>query len=366
MPRDDYAILMGISHYADPGFPPLQGPPRDVARFHQWLIDPKGGDVNPNQITSIVSPASPANVNPDQTPPTFNDFQSTFKQLITGGGNNIQYHSNSRLYLYFSGHGFCEYQNAMPHAAIYAANASRWAHYNIAGTLFALWAKEAAVFGEIVLVMDCCRDVEATKTLSPTFLPAITNLGSARNVKLFCIYAAPKGGKAQERPSPELNNQVHSLLTHALLDAFQHAPPDEKGNVTGQIIKGYLEDAWPTLCGSTPADPPEIYIPPKGDITFFRQPSARLLQKFRVSAWLTGDPVEIYDGRNQRFASLNLPEPGAASVVVTWADQTSETVPISDGAIGIPLPAGFYRVLLVSGAKERQQLFQAGGADVDL
>jgi len=364
MPRDDYAILMGISHYADPGFPPLEGPPRDVARFHQWLLDPQGGDVDPTHITSIVSPTPPPQVDPDQTPPTFVDFQSKFKQLITGGGSNIQYHSDSRLYLYFSGHGFCEYQNDMPHAAIYAANASRWAHYNIAGTLFALWAKKAAVFGEIVLVMDCCRDAEATKTLSPTFLPAVANLGTARDVKLFCIYAAPKGGKAQERPIPELNNQVHSLLTHALLAAFRHAPPDEKGRVTGQIIKGYLEDAWPGVCGDIPADPPEIYIPPNGDITFFRQPAARLPQKIHLTAWQPGELLEIYDQRNQLFASLTLPAENAVTVILDWADQTSEPVPINAGTLTIPLPAGFYRLSLATGAK--QQLFQAGGADVEL
>ncbi len=366
MPRDDYAILMGVSHYPDPGFPPLEGPPRDVDRFRRWLIDPQGGDVDPTHITTIVSPNPPPAVAPDQAIPQFRDFQVAFQQLITGGGGKITFHSDSRLYLYFSGHGFCEIRNQMPQAAIYAANASRLFNWNIAGTLYALWAKEAAVFGEIVLVMDCCRDAEATKMLMNPPLPAIANPGAARSVKLFCVYAAPKGGKAQERPIPELNNQVHSLLTHVLLDALRHAPADEQGNLTGEMIKGYVENAWSDVCGDIPADPPEIYIPPTGDIVFSRRPPARLEQHIRWASWTAGDSLEIYDGRNLLFATIALPEPGSPKATVTWADQKSETVKISGSSLILPLPAGLYRVRLLSGAQERQQLFQAGGPDVEL
>lgn len=366
MPRNDYAILVGISHYPDPGFPPLEGPPRDVQRFHDWLIDPQGGDVDPSHITTLLSPNPPPQVTPDQAPPLFSDFQVAFQHLITGGGGTLQCHSDNRLYLFFSGHGFCEIRNQMPQAALYAANASRLFNWNIAGTLYALWAKEVAIFGEIVLVMDCCRDAEATKMLMNPPLPAISNPGAARDVKLFCAYAAPKGGKAQERPMPELHNQVHSLLTHALLDAFKHATPDDQGNVTGHRIKGYLENIWPTICGDIPADKPEVYIPPTGDIVFFRRPPARLPQKIRISPWQPGDVAEIFDGRNQRFATLQLDPADSSVASIRWADESIESVPVSAGAVSISLPAGLYRVKLPTGAVERQQLFQAGGPDVEL
>jgi hypothetical protein len=366
MARTDYAILVGISHYPNPGFPPLQGPRRDVERFRNWLIDPQGGDVDPRHITTIVSPDPPASVAPEQAPPQFTDFQVTFQHLVTGGGGSLQYHSDSRLYLYFSGHGFCEIRNQMPQAAIYAANASRLFNWNIAGTLYALWVREAAVFGEIVLVMDCCRDAEATKLMLNPPLPVIVNPGAARNVKLFCVYAAPKGGKAQERPLPELNHEVHSLLTHVLLDAFRHAPSDAEGNITGQMLKNYIENAWPAACGAIPADPPEIYIPPTGDIVFSRRPPRRLAQTLRLTGWVAGDTLEIHDGRNQLFATLSLPAPGSAEGEVVWADRGKETLAFSDGVLILPLPAGLYRARLLGAAGERQQLFQAGGEDVRL
>lgn len=366
MPRNDYAILVGISYYPAEGFPPLEGPPRDVQCFYDWLIDPQGGDVDPGNITRLLSPDPPPQVTSDMAPPQFGDFQVAFQHLVTGGGRSIQNHSQNRLYLYFSGHGFCEIRNQMPQAALYAANASRLFNWNIAGTLYALWAKEVALFGEIVLVMDCCRDAEATKMLMNPPLPAIANPGSARDVKLFCIYAAPKGGKAQERPIPELDNQVHSLLTHALLDAFEHATPDEKGNVTGHRIKGYIEDIWPTLCGDIPADKPEIYIPPSGDIVFFRRPPTRISQKIRIASWLPGDSVEIYDGRNQLFAILKLSSDVNATCSIQWADESSENAPVQLSIVTIALPAGLYRIKREAGGEERQQLFQAGGPDVEL
>jgi hypothetical protein len=368
MAKADYAILLGISHYPDPGFPPLQGPPRDVQRFYDWLIDPTGGDVDPNHITTIVSPNPPPTVTPDQAPPQFTDFQVAFQKLITGGKNRIEYHSDSRLYLYFSGHGFCEIRNQMPQAAIYAANASRLFNWNIAGTLYALWAKEAAVFGEIVLVMDCCRDAEATRMLMNPPLPAINNPGAAQKVKLFCIYAAPKGGKAQERPIPELNGDVHSLLTHVLLDAFRHAPPDPQGQVTGQALKNYIEDLWPKACGNIPADPPEIYIPPTGDIVFFTRPPVLLAQNLVLHSWSAGETVEIYDGSNQLLVTLTpkVTDGFISAADLVWADGTKESLPVEDARVCVSLPAGLYRGRRLREGQWRQQFFQAGGDDVGL
>lgn len=366
MARDDYAILVGISHYPDPGFPPLQGPPHDVQRFYDWLVDPQGGDVDPSNIVTILSPDPPPKLPVNQVPPQFQDFQFAFQQLITGGSSGIQYHCQNRLYLYFSGHGFCEIRNQMPQAALYAANANRLFSWNIAGTLYALWAKEVALFGEIVLVMDCCRDAEATKSLTPPPLPAIANVGAARNVKLFCVYAAPKGGKAQERPIDELGGQVHSLLTHALLDALRHAPADEQGRVTGEMLKGYLENAWRALCGALPADPPEVYLPATGDIVFSLRPPTRLSQKIKPDSGAPGDLLEIFDGSSKLFGSLNLPITGSNSTSIRWADQRSETISIVDGALLVPLPAGLYRARLLSGHGEKKEFFEAGGPDVEL
>lgn len=368
MPRDDYAILVGISYYPDPGFPPLLGPPRDVQRIYDWLVDPQGGDVDPNNIIRILSPdPPPKGAGAGPVPPLFEHFQLAFQQLITGGGSGIKYHSKNRLYLYFSGHGFCEIREQTPQAALYAANASRLFNWNIAGTLYAQWAKEVALFGEVVLVMDCCRDAEATKMLMNPPLPAISNVGAARNTKLFCVYAAPKGGKAQERPIAELNHDVHSLLTHALLDAFRHAPPDDRGNVTGTMLKGYVENLWPSLCGALPADPPEFYIPPTGDIVFFRRPPARLNTRIKLVSGMAGDLLELYDGSGKLYGSLSLPAPGSTAVV-QWVDGSSEAIAVENGSLVlvVPLPAGFYRARLVSGAVEKKQFFEAGGADVEL
>ena len=44
---DDYAILVGISKYADTStFPELQGPVNDVELMKKWLTSPDGGGVS--------------------------------------------------------------------------------------------------------------------------------------------------------------------------------------------------------------------------------------------------------------------------------------------------------------------------------
>ena len=56
MAAADYAILVGISRYADPAFPSLTGPPRDVALIKEWLMSPKGGGMPEARIRTILSP----------------------------------------------------------------------------------------------------------------------------------------------------------------------------------------------------------------------------------------------------------------------------------------------------------------------
>src|SRR5205814_1559906 len=115
--------------------------------------------------------------------------------------------------------------------------------------------KAWALFDEIVLIMDCCRDAELTKKPTEPPLKEPTDVVPAQTVKLFELYAAPKGGKAQERRIPSRNNKVHGLLTHAFLEAIEHANPNAP-SVSTSDIKGYLENQWAAICGDQPADPP--------------------------------------------------------------------------------------------------------------
>lgn len=364
MDNNSHAILVGISRYADPSLRQLEGPVRDVRLMEQWLLQPSGGGLPRDNVTAIVSDESPGAslVNGDM-PPLFQDFLDAFMKLVrkpdrSGYIRRIE----SRLYLYFSGHGFCEKYDRSPHAALYVANTDRTLNWNIYGTYFAQWVKDQGLFGEIVLIMDCCRDAELVKTPLTPPLARATDVGPGQHVRLFELYASPRGGKAQERRIAARNNEVHGLLTHAFFDAFHHAAPGQT-SVSTQAIKHYLEQRWQDICGEDPSDPPEVILPSNGDIFFSRGAANDLSQRFSLVELATGDTFEILDGKFAAIATVTIV---AGVAQVKRPNGREEDVPIQGCVLTLSLPSGLYMAISTTPGKAIRQTFQAGGPDVEL
>lgn len=362
-----FAILVGISRYADSNLHPLDGPVRDVRLMKDWLELENGGNVPPANITPIISNESSQVAATDgDMPPVFEDFRKAFLSVVSNPDNKNfikRKGQGSRLYLYFSGHGFCEKRKQEPHAALYVANTSWNWNSNIYGTSFAQWTKDQGLFDEIVLIMDCCRDAELVKTLFEPLLPKPVDIGAARNVKLFELYGAPRGGRAQERPIPSRNNEVHGLLTHAFLDALEHADPG-KPDVSTQAIKGYLEERWSALCGTEPADPPEVIVPSNGEILFHRATSLDLPQRFKLNVLKVGDSFEIIDANLSVVAQVTLV---AGEAKVVWSIGGMITLcTIDNGIFIVPLPATYYMAVAATSGGMLRRKFQAGDNDVEL
>lgn len=360
---DNYAILVGIGKYADASnFPELQGPTHDVTIMEEWLTSATGGKVDPKNIIKIISPESDIDsTDPDSVPPITEDFKKAFKGLVRDKNGSFITRPG-RLYLYFSGHGFCEKKSLTPQAALYAANATRDFPENIFGSNYALIARDKALFSEIVLIMDCCRDAEVNR---PMDIPAINESGnsSAYDVKLFCIYAAPKGGKAQEREIAERGNKIHGLLTHAVLKAFAEARPDAGAFVTGAALKRHLLETWTALCGSTPAAPPEIVLPTGKDIQFLSQ-NKGINQVFEISDSLTtSTSLDILDTQGQMVVHCELVPPPAASTA-TWNGNQASSLVFDGKLFSLGLQPSFYRYVLTGGVN-RSDLFavSVGGED---
>jgi len=364
---DDYAILVGIGKYADAStFPELQGPVNDVALMQKWLIAPTGGNINPDNITVILSPqAIEPETDPDSVPPVTEDFKKAFKRLVRDKeGRFIS--RPGRLYLYFSGHGFCEKKSLTPQATLYAANATREFPENIFGSYYALLARDKALFSEIVLIMDCCRDTEVNR---PPDIPAVNEAGNsaANDVKLFCVYAAPKGGKAQERQIAERGNKVHGLLTHAILKAFAEAKPDAGASITGAALKRHLLETWTALCGGIPAPPPEIVLPTGTDIQF-RSENQGVSQGFEFTEPPAASTVmEVFDSQGQLVVRCELLPPPAASTA-TWNGSPATGLGFDGKVFSLGLQPSYYKYVL-SGGLSRSNLFAVlvgGGNRVQL
>lgn len=286
----DYAILVGISRYPNPGFSDLEGPSNDVELFEAWLRSPEGGGITQDDhILKLVSPKPyPEPVQPDEAPPTFEEFKRLFRRFC----KPFEQAPGRRLYLYFSGHGFSERQRAEPHAAIYTADAEDGWPENIPGTDYAQRAMRKGWFQEVVLVMDCCRDSEINRKVAKPNMDESFDEGAAAQGKFLAFYAAPFGGKAQERPIPEAGGAVHGLLTYALVEALSQAPHDAKGEITAYQLKSYLYAAWARRFGADAPDKPKIQLPDGEDLVFQGAPGVALATVARAAPQA---PVDEFD-----------------------------------------------------------------------
>jgi hypothetical protein len=307
MAAGDFALLTAISIYPNEGYSSLDGPPNDLTLVKDWLRDPAGGGLTDDQIVVIASPNPyPKPVDPDIAPPVSEDFDREFKKLRRRRMDLKRDRVQGRLYLYFSGHGFCHRSQEKPaEAALYSANATKGAYDHIFGTHYARVALGQALFGEIVLIMDCCRDSEITRVPVPKPYSDVPDDGLAADVKLMCVYAVPKGGKAQERKIPEREDRVYGLLTHALVKALKEARPSDGDRISSVALRAHIQQSWTAICG-TDVPRPEIYVPPSGDIYFPAQ-NVGTVYEFRFTPPVPpGRTITLRDGDFIKVAELPL------------------------------------------------------------
>lgn len=374
MSKNDYAILVGISRYADKeNLHPLEGPVNDVNLMNDWLLGEQGVPKdNIKKIVTQVNSLPPITDGPppddDAFPPIYEEFQKHFLGIVRRADRQGYIRrDDGRLFLYFSGHGFSEKHDRSQHAALYVGNTFIKAgpQNNIYGTYFANWTKDRGLFKEIVLIMDCCRDAEITKVASIPVLPVSTETGV--DAKLFQLYAVPLGGKAQECPIPSRNSEVHGLLTHAFLDAVKNAAPG-RNQVSTTEIKNYLWERWDVLCGEQPPQKPIPVVPENGEIYFNRNAYTAPPQRFRLKTLKTGDVFEIIgkDFTGKDFTVVARVAIGDTQVEIN-RDNVKTYAPIENDLFSMLLPPSFYMAeAFLSPGNILRQNFQAGGNDVEL
>lgn len=277
MAAHDFAILVGISRYKDSNqFPELNGPLNDVERIKQWLTGDE--DVPSCQIFPLTTSASLLNKPPEGWPP--DTVWSPNRELFSRSFNEMAFDDEGnprrregRLYLYFSGHGFSLSGDRSPSAALFSADNYGLIHSNIAGTVYAEAVKRARLFKEVVLIMDCCRDVLGNYVYNPPDFNEVENSGSDA-VSVYALYAAPRRGKSQERLLPDSEGKVVGLMTDALLRALTAAPSDVAGRVSGSVLTQVIAFNWASWYPEQPVPPvPRGLSPEKGDVYFkSRQP----------------------------------------------------------------------------------------------
>jgi|CXWL01.1.fsa_nt_gi hypothetical protein len=313
----DYAILLAITWY--PGLTELKGPENDVDDFKQWLCAPEGGnlvegkpdgsefpDSAKSAIRVIRSSDFPREPNPYRAQPAEAAFREALNRLLfEPDGVTFRNKVGGRLYLYFAGHGFSG--KRLAEAALYTAQARKNDPDHIASKRYAERIANSDAFDEIVLVMDCCRDVDLSDAIRDPTMKLPDRQGIAAKVRLLEAYGAGRGQQARERDL-DGSGIVRGLFTHAFVDALRNAPGDAGGNVTGERLKRHVNNRWPQFFAGEPPYYPDIF-PPGGaeEIVLVRRtvaPTTEVRFFFAAPEPAVGSMIVVYDTHRNEVARV--------------------------------------------------------------
>jgi hypothetical protein len=226
----DYAVVVGIAEY--PGLTNLSGPDTDAQAVYDWLVDPAGGRLE-EQNVELIRSAQFDPIDPRDPKPASGGVTAALVRIAT----RTQQAPGNRLYLYFSGHGFAP---TIEEGALFTAEASQLAPFHVYAHSWLKAFRRAGLFRDVVLWMDCCmnyqqsipvdeadlRFSQSTKPPGPAFV------GLAAQTKSALEHTMADG-------------KVHGVFTWTLLEGLRGGASDERGRVTGESLKSFLQSAMP-------------------------------------------------------------------------------------------------------------------------
>ncbi len=221
--KDDYALIVGINHYRDLNH--LEGPENDLKAFEDWLVANDGGRLPRKNITVIRS-------TPDGRKPRVTDFWDWAEDLITEKSPHLDERIGRRLYLFLAGHGVGPSVNE---AGLLTPRASMLHVEYFAATRCADFFRQAALFEEVILIMDCCRDFDAE--LPAPYLPLrrTVDAGAAHQVHPLYVYGTGFGRKSREK---NFGTYVGGVCTAALVEGLRRG--NAQGRVTAEGLKAFV------------------------------------------------------------------------------------------------------------------------------
>jgi hypothetical protein len=252
----DYAVVAGINTY--PAFSSLQGPVADAIEFQQWLL--AEAYVPHDQIALVTSPVPQV---PGMPPmPTVVEVSGAFEALANKAAFQPLFYLGRRLYIFLSGHGILPTRSGTPNfneTALLMANAGPITLGNHLGAVtYAEWFRAPGVFDEVLLFVDCCRDLKDTVALMPpTMIPLTPQRGPARS---FYAAATQLALPSFERPlgAPV---RIRGVFSYALMEALRsQSLYDANGMLTCSLLASQLHSAVPAMQNGqdpqiTPVDP---------------------------------------------------------------------------------------------------------------
>jgi hypothetical protein len=138
----NYAVVIGIDHYKTR---PLNGAVNDAKIFGEWLRD--NGDITIPDNLKILTSSDTNEI------AMGHEIDKAIDDVIQDAKKN--YSQKNRLYFYFSGHGMgITYDNT----ALCLREWPGWFHHCLSSSNYKAWFTNKAVFDEILIFLDCCRE----------------------------------------------------------------------------------------------------------------------------------------------------------------------------------------------------------------
>jgi caspase domain-containing protein len=332
MPLADRALVVGINRY--PAIGPLKGAEADAKDFHGWVIDPAGGAVEPANASLILSSVGASEKVKDALPARhqIEDFFADVDACANDNAAAGALKAGTRLYMFFSGHGFAP---SFDRSAVLMANATLTSPDNFACRLWADRLFEGGWFDEIVLFQDACRNSVSNAELMPSFFKMRNAPGKWR----FYASGATNGKVSLEKPDG--SGGVRGIFSLTLMEGLRGAARDpQTKEITDRMLKAYLQDNMRAKLSAAEqqdedvAKVPDVFNPDQCVIV-------------RAGAFILKFPVTI-----------TLP---TANLMARVKDWTFVQVAQTQGAQiwNLELPIGYYKIE-VEGHGER--LFEVKGA----
>jgi hypothetical protein len=274
--KDDWGIVVGIKSYVDPDLAGLQGPENDAREFYDWIVADDGGAVPKGQATRILSSDyHPPFASAAAAMPTAEAIKLAFDHLRSIADENGEKGAGrlvgDRLYLFFSGHGFApahrDDQTALLTAEASVANAQL---SHVLGPYMADFFWRATFFKEILLFMDCCREVMECAQL---YMPYEDERGSDYfTVRRFYAYGARVAKESREWKMAD--GEFHGVFTRTLLDALGGAgyDPRDPGNVTAESLRDQLYNGFKNFMSAGDRTRPDL--PKEPEVVYEQKPGA--------------------------------------------------------------------------------------------
>jgi uncharacterized caspase-like protein len=246
-----FAVVVGINRY--PGIRDLRFARSDAELFRDWLLDPAGGNLPPENVRLVTAADDAAYAVADDARPTRTEVNRALREVNLAATAKVQRpddRNGTRLYVYVSGHGIAP---ANGKAALLMANAERDVlGENIELSLYGDWYERCGVFAELVVFADCCRELRAAAAPGgPPFNVCDRPRGPTSRLLAF---AAGIGEDAYEPTQPPADpDAARGFFTRALLDALRGGASDPTtGLVTAGRLATYVQESVDALSRDAP------------------------------------------------------------------------------------------------------------------